>query len=178
MAFGPGIAAMLVYETHSWLHLSLGTPGRWFRWNLVAATISITAFIIAAPFGAIAMAIAYSARSYILVVPALWYAGRPVSLNIVDLMRSIWVYFGAGIFVVVVWLYLSSSWLPFNTLLTGLNPFIRVAMTVFFSSFLYMGMVIILQRSFASIFDIFSLLKIMLSRKTPEILLQKKQDDA
>jgi PST family polysaccharide transporter len=168
MAFGPGIAAMLVYGTHSWLHLSLGTPGRWFRWNLVDAVLSIAAFIIAAPFGAVAMAIAYSARSFILIFPALWYAGQPVSLNIVTLIRSIGVYFGDGIFVVIFWLYLFVAWLPFNEWLTGFKPLYRVAVTVSISSISYIAMVIIFQRSFASIRDIFSLIKIMLSHKKTE----------
>lgn len=165
MAFGPGIAAMLVYGTHSWLHLSLGTPGRWLRWNLVDAVSSIVAFVIAAPFGAIAMAIAYSARSFVLIIPALWYAGRPVSLDMVRLLRSIGVYFSAGIFVVSGWFYLIITWLPFTTMIAGFSPLIRIALTLFISSFLYITLVIIFQRSFASIIDIFSLMKILLSRE-------------
>ena len=36
--FGPGIGAMLLYSTVGWVHLSIGKPGRWLRWNLVAAS--------------------------------------------------------------------------------------------------------------------------------------------
>ena len=32
--FGPGIGIMLLYGTHSWIHLSIGKPDRWFRWGV------------------------------------------------------------------------------------------------------------------------------------------------
>lgn len=163
MAFGPGIAATLVYGTHSWLHLSLGTPNRWLRWNLFAATLTITAFIIAAPFGAVAMAIAFSACAYLLVIPGLWYAGRPIQLSVATLLRSFWAYFASAICVCIFWLYLSAYWLPLNGLLARLSPVIRVVMTSCVASFLYLAIVIILQRSFTSISEILSLFRVILS---------------
>ena len=33
--FGPGIGVMLLYNTHGWVHLSIGRPERWFRWGLI-----------------------------------------------------------------------------------------------------------------------------------------------
>ena len=30
--FGPGIGVMVLYNTHSWIHLSIGRPDRWLRW--------------------------------------------------------------------------------------------------------------------------------------------------
>jgi len=51
---------------------------------------------IEAPFGAVAMAIAYSATMYILTIPGLWYAGRPIQLSIASVGWSIWAYFASG----------------------------------------------------------------------------------
>ena len=31
--FGPGIGVMLLYNTHGWIHLSIGRPERWLRWG-------------------------------------------------------------------------------------------------------------------------------------------------
>jgi PST family polysaccharide transporter len=165
MALGPGIAAMLVYETHSWLHLSLGTPDKWLRWNIFASLVTITAFIIAAPFGAVAMAIAYSAKTYALVIPGLWYAGRPIQFNLRVLIRLIWAYFVSAIIVCISWLYLSVHWLPMGGLLSGLSPLNRIVITSFIASFLYIGLVIILQRSLRSISDILSIITLIFSRR-------------
>lgn len=165
MALGPGIAAMLVYGTHSWLHLSLGTPDRWLRWNIFASLVTITAFIIAAPFGAVAMAIAYSAKTYALVIPGLWYAGRPIQLNLRLVIQLIWAYFVSAIIVCISWLYLSVHWLPLSSLLSGLSSLNRLVITSLIASFLYIGLVIILERSLRSIRDILSIISIIFSRK-------------
>lgn len=163
MALGPGIAAMFVYGTHSWLHLSLGTPNRWLRWNIFASILTITAFIIAAPFGAVAMGIAYSARAYFLVVPALWYAGRPIQLGLKGILSSVWPYFTAAILVSLLWFYLSSRWPPLSGLLEKNGPFNRVVMITFFVSFFYVAFVILVQRSFSSIREIIAFIRLLIS---------------
>lgn len=168
VAFSPGIAAALLYGTHPWLHLSLGTPDRWLRWNLVASLFTITAFVIAAPFGAVAMAIAYSATSYLLVLPSLWYAGRPIQLSLIKVIECIWTYFAAAFAVFFLWFFLSSHWLPLKALVVGLSPLQRLLLVSIAASSLYMTTVIILQRNFSSIREMISLLRIMLSRKGPE----------
>ena len=38
--FGPGIGAMLLCSTVGWIHLSIGKPGRWLRWNLIALAVN------------------------------------------------------------------------------------------------------------------------------------------
>lgn len=165
MAFGPGVAALLVYLTHIWLHLSLGRPDRWLRWNLFACALTILAFIFAAPFGAIAMAGAYSATLYILVLPGLWYAGRPIRLSIVVLIRSVWVYFVSAAAVCCLWLYLSLSWIPLKGMLAGLSPISRVLITSLGVSVLYIALVTSLQRGFSSMREILSLIKLMMTRQ-------------
>lgn len=164
MAFCPGIAAILVYGTNSWLHLSLGKPGRWVRWNLFSMSITVTAFIIAAPYGALAMAITYSAIRYLLMLPGFWYAGRPIGLSITTLLRGIWPYFIAGLSVSLIWFYLPVLWPPLNDILISLSPLIRVIIATCISPLLYLIMVIILQRSFVSIRELITLLKLFLSR--------------
>jgi PST family polysaccharide transporter len=165
MAFGPGIAPVLVLGTIPWLHLSFGTPNRWLRWNILAAVLTITAFFIAAPLGSVAMAIAFSSVSYILVLPGLWYAVRPLQIGIQGVINSIWPYFVALISVCICWLFLSTYWLPFKGFLAGISPLSRIIMTSIVGLLLYLAIVIILQRSFRSIHEIVSLLRLMLSHK-------------
>ncbi|NPU84682.1 MAG: lipopolysaccharide biosynthesis protein [Syntrophaceae bacterium] len=164
MAFSPGIAAMLVYATISWLHLSLGTPGRWLRWNILATIVTVVFFAAAAPFGALAMAASVSLVKFILVLPGLWYAGRPIEMNIAALLRSIMPYFLAGILASAIWLSLPLIWPYFNVLYDHLSLFSRVLMIVVIIPLLYIGIVVILQRSFSSIYELVDLVKIFLKR--------------
>lgn len=164
MAFSPGITALLIYGTISWLHLSLGTPGRWMRWNIFATIITIASFVFAAPFGAVAMAAVSSALRFLLVLPGLWYAGRPIELSIAALLRGMWPYFAAGLFTSIVWLSLPVFWPLFSNMFSGISLLSRVVMTVLITPILYVTMVVILQRSLVSIRELIVLLRLLLSR--------------
>jgi O-antigen/teichoic acid export membrane protein len=166
MAFGPGIAAMFVYGTHSWLHLSLGTPGRWLRWNIFASILSIAAFIIAAPYGAVAMGIAVSAIKYTLLLPGVWYAGRPVHLSLNELLTSIWAHFASAVSLYVLWQYISINWVSLTSLrmIEKIGPISRIIFTSCFAALFYLVLVTILERSTKSISEIISLCRIMFNR--------------
>lgn len=165
MAFGPGIASTIVYGTHSWLHLSLGTPNRWFKWNLLATTLTLIGFIIAAPFGAKAMAMAYSIRGYALLVPALWYAGRPIQLSLGTTIRPIWAYFTSAASVGIFWFFISSFWLPFHEILMRLSPLGRVGISSLSAAFLYVALVVVLQRDLSSIRETLSIIMLAVSKQ-------------
>ncbi len=45
--FGPGIGVMLLYNTHGWVHLSIGRPERWFRWGLLEFVCTASLFLLA-----------------------------------------------------------------------------------------------------------------------------------
>lgn len=165
VALSPGIAAMLVYGTHSWLHLSLGKPDRWLRWNIFVTLLTIVVFIIALPYGAVAMGLAYSIRAYIILAPGLWYAGRPIQLRLRTLFYSVWVYFFSGIFICVFWLYISTYWQPLSGFLVRLSLINKVIIIACIVSLLYIFLIVIIERSFKSIFKVLSLIKIFLSYK-------------
>lgn len=168
-AFSPGIAATLIYGTYSWLHLSLATPGKWFRWNVFSTIITIIAFSVTAPFGAVAVALAYSVSRYILVLPSIWYAGRPVQLSILSIVNSVWPYFLSGIITSVLWLYIIPLYEPFSLLLTSLKPFYRIGFTICFSAIVYTIFVITLQRNFFVITEMCSFFRILISRRKPKV---------
>lgn len=167
MALSPGIASTMIYGTHSWLHLSLGTPGKWLRWNIVSTLITVIIFVIAAPHGSVAIAVAYSVINYVLFLPALWYAGRPVELKIIFLLKNIWQYFTAGILIAVIWLYLPNYWQFYNNAISRIGPLGRIMLTVSVVPFIYIGALSMLQRNFSSIREVISLVKIVL-RKSPQ----------
>jgi O-antigen/teichoic acid export membrane protein len=170
-ALSPGIGALLIYETHSWLHLSLGTPGRWLRWNIASSLFTVVTFLLAAPFGAVAMAITFSAQKFILLVPGLWYAARPVQLSVKDLTRGIWVPMVSGSIVGLVWFYGIRTWLPLPEL-TGIWSRIGgLAFGLAIATLLYGGMLILLSRSFDPVRELVALVFLVFRRK-------QRSDDA
>jgi PST family polysaccharide transporter len=86
----PGIGVMLIYATHGWLHLSLGRAERWFRWEIIGALLFGTFFFVGIQFGPIFVAGAFSFSFYILLLPALWYAGKPINIDIYKVISEIY----------------------------------------------------------------------------------------
>lgn len=95
--FGPGIGAMLLCSTVGWVHLSIGKPGRWLRWNIVALGLTVSMFLVALHWGPGGVAAAWSIVYWILLVPSFWYAGRPIGFRVSALVDSIWKYTAAAL---------------------------------------------------------------------------------
>ncbi|HWZ81702.1 MAG TPA: lipopolysaccharide biosynthesis protein [Terriglobales bacterium] len=95
--FGPAIGVMLLYNTHSALHLSLGKPDRWFRWGLIEFGTTVLFFILALPWGPEGIAVAWSASYAVLIIPAFWYAGRPIHLGLGPILAVTWKYILASV---------------------------------------------------------------------------------
>ncbi len=100
--FGPGIGIMILYGTHGWIHLSLGRADRWFRWAIVEFIVTVPLFIGCLRWGPVGIATAWSASFWILTVPAIWYAGRPIGLNIGAVFSMVWRYVVASLIAVLV----------------------------------------------------------------------------
>jgi len=90
--FGPGVGIMLLYNTHGWIHLSVGKADRWFRWGVIEFAFTALLFLVALPWGPEAIAIAWTASFWILTVPAFWYAAKPTALNIELMFGAVWRY--------------------------------------------------------------------------------------
>ena len=58
--FGPGIGVMLLYNTHGWIHLSIGRPERWFRWGLIEFGCTASLFLLALRWGPSGIALAWT----------------------------------------------------------------------------------------------------------------------
>ena len=97
MLFGPGIGVMLLYNCYSWIHLSLGKPGRWLRWTFIEAGVTALLFVVALPWGPAGIAAAWSLSYWILLIPAFWYAGLPFGFGVSCLTAAIWRYAAASL---------------------------------------------------------------------------------
>ncbi len=95
--FGPGIGVMLLYNTHGWIHLSIGRPERWFRWGLMEFACTVTLFLLALRWGPSGVAFAWTASYFLLMFPGFWYAGKPIGLGIGPVIAVIWKFFAASV---------------------------------------------------------------------------------
>jgi O-antigen/teichoic acid export membrane protein len=115
--FAPGIGIMLIYQTQCWIHLSIGTAGRWLRWTVIELTVTVMLFLLGLRWGPIGVAGAWTGSFCIMMIPAFWYAGRPIGLSLASVLASIWRYIAAAIIAALVCAALVASmpWLPFIT---------------------------------------------------------------
>jgi O-antigen/teichoic acid export membrane protein len=95
--FGPGIAGLLLASTVGWIHLSIGQPGRWLRWTAIESTATALLFILALPWGAAGIALAWSVSYWALLIPSFWYAGRPIGFGISVFVGAVWRYAAASL---------------------------------------------------------------------------------
>ncbi len=95
--FGPGIGVMLLYNTHGWIHLSIGRPERWFRWGLLEFACTASLFLLTLRWGPSGIAFAWTASYFLLMFPGFWYAGKPIGLGMGSVLAVIWKFFVASL---------------------------------------------------------------------------------
>ena len=83
---GPG---QVVSSTHSWLHVAAGRPDRWRHWGMLNCGFTIIALLCGLRYGAMGVATSYAVLAYIVVVPALLYAGYPLGIRTKDVLAAI-----------------------------------------------------------------------------------------
>ncbi len=142
--FGPGIGIMLVYYTHGWIHLSIGRADRWFRWGIFEFIFTALLFVIGLPHGPDGIAIAWTASFWILVIPAFWYAGRPIQLGVGPLLAAIWRSVVASIVASIATFYIIRH-IPFGFVHgQALEAFVRViSVSILFLSLYSVSVVLI-----------------------------------
>jgi PST family polysaccharide transporter len=149
--FGPGVGIMLLYNTHGWIHLSSGRPDRWFRWGVIEFLCTVGLFVIALPWGPAGIAFAWTASFFVLMLPAFWYAGKPIGLGVGPVVATVWKFFvasavaGCGVALLV------RIMPPFATTPGALGALLRlVSVSILFFA-LYLGAVISLHRGLGPI---------------------------
>jgi polysaccharide transporter, PST family len=88
---------MLLYNTHGWIHLSIGRPERWFRWGLMEFVCTAGLFLLALRWGPSGIALAWTTSYFLLMFPGFWYAGKPIGLGMGPMFAVIWRFFVASV---------------------------------------------------------------------------------
>ena len=144
--FGPGIGIMMLYNTHGWIHLSVGRPGRWLVWAVIEFLSTVSLFMVALRWGPRGIAGAWTVSFTILLIPAFWYAGKPIGLEIAAVLGAVWKYFAASVVAGFATAWVIRSVPMFGTMPGALGALARLVSNslVFFA--LYFAAVVALHR--------------------------------
>jgi O-antigen/teichoic acid export membrane protein len=168
--FGPGIGAMILYCTHIWLHLSIGRADRWFRWGIIDMIVTTVFLCVGLRWHAEGIAAAWVASYWIITLPALWYAGKPIQLGISSVIAAMWKHVLASLMAGCT-TFLVTLAIPSLRVGPGaLWAFGRiVAVSALFGG-MYFGAVISLHRGCAPLYQLARLFRDMTSRsKLPDL---------
>jgi O-antigen/teichoic acid export membrane protein len=146
--FGPGVGVMLIYNTLGWIHLSTGRADRWFRWTVIEFAVTALLFLMALRWGPIGVAAAWTVSLWILTIPAFWYAGKPIQLEVSSVLGSVWKFLLASVVSCTLCFMILRS-IPFLSFGAGTDlrsAIARLCTTSVLFLFLYVVAVIVLHR--------------------------------
>ena len=163
--FGPGIGVMLLYNTHGWIHLSIGRPERWFRWGLMEFVCTASLFLLALRWGPSGIALAWTVSYFLLMFPGFWYAGKPIGMGMGPVFGVIWKFFAASVAAACGTFLIVKATPGFATTPGASGALLRlfVVSLVFFA--LYLIGVIVLHRGLKPLKETVSLLHDLLPRR-------------
>jgi O-antigen/teichoic acid export membrane protein len=160
--FGPGIGVMLLYDTHGWIHLSIGRPERWFRWGLMEFVCTASLFALTLRWGPSGIALAWTTSYFLLLIPGFWYAGKPIGLGIRPVFAVIWKFFLASVVAGFGTVLIIRAMPHFATAPGASGAFVRMVSVSLLFFGLYIGGVIALHHGLKPLKDTISLLRELL----------------
>jgi len=178
--FGPGIGVMLLYDTHGWIHLSVGRPERWFRWGMIEFVSTASLFLLMLHWGPSGVAIAWTISYFLLMLPGFWYAGKPISLGLGTILSVIWRFFIASVAAGCVTALIVSR-LPHSLMLDStVAAFARMLTVSLVFAAIYLSCVILLHRGFKPLSETVDLLRDFLperrEKKVPLTLIEPQEE--
>jgi O-antigen/teichoic acid export membrane protein len=166
--FAPGVAATFVYSVHGWILLSSGRSDRLLKWGAVELVVTGAFFVAGLRWGAVGVAAASSAAVSVLVLPALWYAGRPIELGLGQVVRALWRYVIAGLGAAACTAMLAARVPPLVLAPDGLKIAARLATTSLAFASIYLLMVMVLYGGVSPLRQVMTLMmEVLPSRALP-----------
>ncbi len=157
--FGPGIGIMLLNTTVGWIHLSIGKPERRLRWTVIAFAITVLSFVIALPWGPAGIAVAWTVSSWILAIPAFWYAGRPIGFDVSSFIGAIWRYIVASLVASFACAIVTQHVLMLNFPKSAAEAMQFILVKSLLFAVLYLGAVVLLYQGYDPLFRIAGLIR-------------------
>lgn len=115
-----------------WVCTAIGRTDRQFRWQLVAAPVTVTAFVVGLPWGAYGVALVFSLSRLLLVAPGISYCYRASPVSLGGLLRTLTRPALSSLAAAAV-LWILSDWLPkppVMALASGLSIYLMLYLLV------------------------------------------------
>jgi PST family polysaccharide transporter len=163
--FAPGIGMMILYNTHGWIHLSIGKADRWFLWGIVEWIVTILLLLVGLQWGPQGIAVAWCISFWILTIPAMWYAGRPIGFGAGEVISVVWRYILASLLAgLVCWFFFSrQAWLSGASGAGGAA--LRIVVVSISFTLLYLLTIVLLYSSLSPLKRMSDLLREMVSAR-------------
>lgn len=174
--FGPGIGVMLLYNTHGWIHLSIGRPERWFRWGLFEFGCTASLFLLALHWGPSGIALAWTTSYFLLMFPALRYAGKPIGLGVGPIFAVIWKPFVASAIAGCATIFALRSFPAFVVMPGAPGALLRMVTVSLLFVGLYMMGILVLHRGLDPLRETVTLLYDMLPGRAVRVARAKATD--
>jgi len=167
-----GLAAgmNILYYTVGWLHVSLGRSDRWLRWGIFSAIILAAACVIGMFFGPKGIAWGYTLAIITLTLPGVLYAGRPIGLSFNKVLSKIWKNILAAILGGLLLNYLNSQ------IILTLPLFLSIMISSLSYLAIFLAIITILNRGITPIKELYSLSRIVISKRNREERTSNKAD--
>ena len=130
-----------IERTLGWLHVPAGRGDRWMRWGVISAVVQIIALFCGLPFGVEGVVIAYVVAMYVMFIPAIAYAGKPLGIGATDLIKAIAAPFAGTM------LMCAAGFLLDYTVLAKSSSLVRVATIVSGCGALYLFVVVVVLKT-------------------------------
>jgi PST family polysaccharide transporter len=161
--FAPGVGAMILYGTHGWIHLSIGRADRWLIWGIFEWIVTILLFLACLPWGPEGIAVAWCLSFWILTVPAMWYAGRPIDLGLGPICAAVWKYVAASLLAGILSKLIFSSVVILPKATGAGSAAVRIAIVSLVFSCLYLAGIVVFYRGIAPLRMLVNLAREMVS---------------
>ena len=162
--FAPGIAALFLYGINGWIHLSIGKANRYFRWGVVECTVLTLLLFLGTAWGPVGLAFAWSTYFWVLAIPALWYAGKPIHFGSSPVIAAVWKYLVASLLAGCATAAIG-RWHPSFLASPGLDgPVVHVVTTSLTFGAFYIGAIILLHRGCLPLYQVAGLLRDVVAR--------------
>lgn len=161
--FGPGIGAQFLYCTQGWIHLSIGRADRWFRWSILELLVTYLLFLLGLHWGVRGIAVAWGLSFWILTVPALSYAARPMGLKVTPMLAAVWKFIAASLLAGLICVFSASRLGVMAVASSASGAALRIALLSLSFVCLYL-LAIILLGGYSTLRNMFKLLREMLTK--------------
>jgi O-antigen/teichoic acid export membrane protein len=162
MFFAPGIGAFFVYRIAGWLHLSMGTANKFFRWGIIEFVVLGSLFVLSLKWGPVGLGAVWGASCWLLTIPAILYAPRPAPLTIGSMIGAMWRYVLASIIAAAICAFVMPVFTS-TVVLSGIAASLfRIVSTSIVFTALYVAAIVVLYGGWAPILDVFGLVRDLL----------------